>query len=265
MGSSSLLNRLLWYRLLGQAAPQRKKKRFRPGTVALREIRKYQRSTDLLLRKLPFSRLVRAFRLYNPSHATMGFKSAFVTVFPGPRGRTGHDDTIQRLRRSRITLAEFSYPRSSRSGGSLPCSFIRRRVSSEPPSHETASNPAESEGICSGTFARSTQSALQSCSAIFNSLDEYVGRGEVYDSAVPFHLLRASHNPDLSWPHLLTCTSCIHSPDCDTPPSIHPHTTTIFTPFPALGRMTNTNYHERLCVTENPLKSVGSVYTYVSA
>jgi histone H3 len=33
--------------------------RFRPGTVALREIRKYQRSTELLLRKLPFQRLVR--------------------------------------------------------------------------------------------------------------------------------------------------------------------------------------------------------------
>ncbi|KZT20366.1 histone-fold-containing protein [Neolentinus lepideus HHB14362 ss-1] len=38
---------------------QGKKRRFRPGTVALREIRKYQRSTDLLLRKLPFSRVVR--------------------------------------------------------------------------------------------------------------------------------------------------------------------------------------------------------------
>lgn len=33
--------------------------RFRPGTVALREIRKYQRSTDLLIRRLPFQRLVR--------------------------------------------------------------------------------------------------------------------------------------------------------------------------------------------------------------
>ena len=30
-----------------------------PGTVALREIRKYQKSTELLLRKLPFQRLVR--------------------------------------------------------------------------------------------------------------------------------------------------------------------------------------------------------------
>ncbi|THU94354.1 histone-fold-containing protein [Dendrothele bispora CBS 962.96] len=37
----------------------RKKRRHRPGTVALREIRKYQKSTDLLIRKLPFSRLVR--------------------------------------------------------------------------------------------------------------------------------------------------------------------------------------------------------------
>ena len=33
--------------------------RFRPGTVALREIRRYQRSTDLLIRKLPFARLAR--------------------------------------------------------------------------------------------------------------------------------------------------------------------------------------------------------------
>lgn len=37
---------------------QRKKRRYRPGTLALREIRKYQRSTDLLLRRLPFSRVV---------------------------------------------------------------------------------------------------------------------------------------------------------------------------------------------------------------
>ena len=37
----------------------KKHHRFRPGTVALREIRRYQRSTELLLRKLPFQRLVR--------------------------------------------------------------------------------------------------------------------------------------------------------------------------------------------------------------
>lgn len=33
--------------------------RYRPGTVAIREIRRYQKSTDLLIRKLPFQRLVR--------------------------------------------------------------------------------------------------------------------------------------------------------------------------------------------------------------
>ncbi|KAF8216456.1 putative histone H3 [Mycena galopus ATCC 62051] len=33
--------------------------RFRPGTVALREIRAYQKSTEHLIRKLPFQRLVR--------------------------------------------------------------------------------------------------------------------------------------------------------------------------------------------------------------
>ena len=37
----------------------KKPHRFRPGTVALREIRRYQRGTELLIRKLPFQRLVR--------------------------------------------------------------------------------------------------------------------------------------------------------------------------------------------------------------
>ena len=43
-----------------------KKRRFRPGTVALREIWRYQKSTDLLIRRAPFQRvvyeIVRSFR-----------------------------------------------------------------------------------------------------------------------------------------------------------------------------------------------------------
>lgn len=39
----------------------KKPHRFKPGTVALREIRKYQRSTEFLIRRLPFQRLVREF------------------------------------------------------------------------------------------------------------------------------------------------------------------------------------------------------------
>jgi len=42
------------------AAPRpRRHHRYRPGTVALREIRKYQKSTELLIRKVPFQKLVR--------------------------------------------------------------------------------------------------------------------------------------------------------------------------------------------------------------
>ena len=37
----------------------KKPHRYRPGTVALREIRRYQKSYELLLRKQPFQRLVR--------------------------------------------------------------------------------------------------------------------------------------------------------------------------------------------------------------
>ena len=43
----------------GQKGQQKKPHRYRPGTVALREIQRYQKSTELLIRKLPFQRLVR--------------------------------------------------------------------------------------------------------------------------------------------------------------------------------------------------------------
>ena len=39
--------------------PTKKPHMYRPGTVALQEIRQYQKSTELLIRKLPFQRLVR--------------------------------------------------------------------------------------------------------------------------------------------------------------------------------------------------------------
>ncbi|KAK0540166.1 histone H3.1 [Tilletia horrida] len=36
----------------------KKPHRYKPGTVALREIRRYQKTSELLIRKLPFQRLV---------------------------------------------------------------------------------------------------------------------------------------------------------------------------------------------------------------
>ncbi|XP_077404488.1 histone H3-like centromeric protein A isoform X8 [Vanacampus margaritifer] len=44
---------------MGRPAATPRRRRYRPGTKALMEIRKFQKSTELLLRKAPFSRLVR--------------------------------------------------------------------------------------------------------------------------------------------------------------------------------------------------------------
>ncbi|KAI7817576.1 histone-fold-containing protein [Gamsiella multidivaricata] len=43
----------------GDPIPPAKPRRYKPGANALREIRQYQKSTELLIRKLPFARLVR--------------------------------------------------------------------------------------------------------------------------------------------------------------------------------------------------------------
>ena len=42
-----------------KSAPTRRKHRYKPGTVALREIRRAQKSTELLIPRIPFQRLVR--------------------------------------------------------------------------------------------------------------------------------------------------------------------------------------------------------------
>ena len=54
----------------------KKPHRYRPGTVALREIRKYQRSTELLIRKMPFQRLIK--EIAQGLKAELRFQSAAV-------------------------------------------------------------------------------------------------------------------------------------------------------------------------------------------
>ena len=54
----------------------KKPHRYRPGTAALREIRKYQRSSDLLIKKLPFQRLVRKHDLRFQSTAILALQEA---------------------------------------------------------------------------------------------------------------------------------------------------------------------------------------------
>jgi histone H3 len=49
---------------------------YKPGTVALREIRKYQKSVELLIRKLPFQRLVREIAQVDLGRGDIRFQSA---------------------------------------------------------------------------------------------------------------------------------------------------------------------------------------------
>jgi len=64
---------------LGAVAGVKKPHRYRPGTVALREIRRFQKTTDVLIRKAPFQRLVReiAYKLF-PNRSDLRFQSIAV-------------------------------------------------------------------------------------------------------------------------------------------------------------------------------------------
>lgn len=57
----------------------KKPHRFKPGTVALREIRKYQKNTELIIRKLPFQRLVR--EIGNNFKADLRLQNSAIAAF----------------------------------------------------------------------------------------------------------------------------------------------------------------------------------------
>jgi histone H3 len=63
-------------RKIQRTAGVKKPHRYRPGTVALREIRKYQKSTELLIRRLPFQRLVK--EVAQAFHTDLRFQSAAI-------------------------------------------------------------------------------------------------------------------------------------------------------------------------------------------
>ena len=84
----------------------KKPHRYRPGTVALREIRKYQKSTDLLLRKRPFYLLVR--------EIAQDFKSDLKVSF--------NIQSFENINYCFCLSLSFSQPLSS------PCSMQRRRI-----------------------------------------------------------------------------------------------------------------------------------------
>jgi len=84
----------------------KKPHRFRPGTVALREIRVYQKSTNLLIRKAPFQRLVREVAAtYRPdlrfqSAAVMAIQEAAEAYLVG----VFEDTNLAALHAKRVTI-----------------------------------------------------------------------------------------------------------------------------------------------------------------
>lgn len=96
--------------------------RFRPGTVALREIRRYQRSTDLLIRKLPFARLVRHslyIMLFVFDTTTL---QTLICVFIVSPGSWNH----QQRRPRAIPMDRWRLVGAPRSHRRLPCPLVRR-------------------------------------------------------------------------------------------------------------------------------------------
>ncbi len=82
----------------------KKPHRYKPGTVALREIRRYQKSTELLIRKLPFQRLVcRVAPHRSPTIITDAFVHRFVRLL-----RTSSPISASSLRPSALSRSPSS-------------------------------------------------------------------------------------------------------------------------------------------------------------
>ena len=91
--------------MISYHAPKRAH-RYRPGTVALKEIRRYQKSTELLIRTLPFQRLVREVAsefmmdVRFQSHAIMALQEACEAYLVG----IFEDTNLCALHAKRVTI-----------------------------------------------------------------------------------------------------------------------------------------------------------------
>ena len=109
------------YKCLAYPVAQEKKRRYKPGTVALREIRRYQRSTDLLISKLPFARVVREVadefieENYDSSASAVGLRwqsSAILALQEATEAYLVHlfeDANLCAIHAKRVTIMPVSY------------------------------------------------------------------------------------------------------------------------------------------------------------
>ncbi|XP_076893836.1 histone H3.3a-like [Bidens hawaiensis] len=88
------------------ASALKKPHHYRPGTVALREIRKYQKTSELLISKSPFQRLVREIAqdymvdLRFQSHAVFALQEAAEAYLMGPF----EDTNLCAIHAKRVTI-----------------------------------------------------------------------------------------------------------------------------------------------------------------
>ncbi|ETV82938.1 hypothetical protein H257_04703 [Aphanomyces astaci] len=83
------------------------KRRYKPGNKALLEIRRYQKSTELLLRKLPFARLVREIQMNFSGHQFRWQSSALLALQEAAEAhliRIFEDATLCSIHAKRVTL-----------------------------------------------------------------------------------------------------------------------------------------------------------------
>lgn len=123
----------------------RKKPRYKPGTVALREIRRYQKTTDLLVAKLPFSRLVGLLACFVacpvlPISILILYQYLHVA---GPRSCVQCGARII----GRPSMAISSHSGASRSCRGIPCTSVRGHESLCP-ACETRHNHAKGYTAC---------------------------------------------------------------------------------------------------------------------
>jgi histone H3 len=122
----------------------RKPHRYRPGTVALREIRRYQKSTELLIRKLPFQRLVREIAqdfktdLRFESSAVIALQEASESYLVG----LFEDTNLCAIHAKRVTMYAPSAPLPRSRAPVLPCSPSAPRCLAACP--RTSSSPVAS-------------------------------------------------------------------------------------------------------------------------
>jgi histone H3/H4 len=150
----------------------RPRKRFRPGTVALREIRKYQRSTELLIRKISFARLVREITQQCNSTPADGEKryqaDALLALQEAAEFFLVHlfeDANLCAIHAKRVTIMPKDIALASRlRGGASAASLINHHATAQPveaPAAPTSSNGSKRKASTPKRNAAAASSAAQ--------------------------------------------------------------------------------------------------------